>query len=119
MADSQVENAIFLGIDTGGTYTDAVLWSEARGVIAKAKALTTRQANLDDRVRRLQTHFGQASKDIDDILVSSSKVTKRGQKIEALEFVDPAAGEPAKGPDANRSAASATGQLRLRVVDED
>eukprot|EP01132_Coremiostelium_polycephalum_P008917 gene8917-10931_t len=42
MADSQVENAIFLGIDTGGTYTDAVLWSEARGVIAKAKALTTR-----------------------------------------------------------------------------
>ncbi|MBA8899312.1 hydantoinase/oxoprolinase family protein [Phyllobacterium sp. P30BS-XVII] len=42
MADSQIENAIFLGIDTGGTYTDAVLWSEARGVIAKAKALTTR-----------------------------------------------------------------------------
>lgn len=74
---------------------------------------------LDDRVRRLQTHFGQASKDIDDILVSSGKVTKRGQKIEALEFVDPAAGEPAKGPDASRSAASATGQLRLRVVDED
>ena len=22
--------ALFLGIDTGGTYTDAVLWSEAR-----------------------------------------------------------------------------------------
>jgi N-methylhydantoinase A/oxoprolinase/acetone carboxylase beta subunit len=42
---------IFLGIDTGGTYTDAVLWSEAGGqkgaedrgsVLAKAKALTTR-----------------------------------------------------------------------------
>src|SRR5262245_12275624 len=32
----------FLGIDTGGTYTDAVLWSEASGVVAKAKALTTR-----------------------------------------------------------------------------
>ena len=38
-----------LGIDTGGTYTDAVLYDEthgadgaARGVIAKAKALTTR-----------------------------------------------------------------------------
>lgn len=30
-----------LGIDTGGTYTDAVLWSETAGVIAKAKALTT------------------------------------------------------------------------------
>lgn len=33
---------LFLGIDTGGTYTDAVLWSEATGVAAKAKALTTR-----------------------------------------------------------------------------
>lgn len=33
---------LFLGIDTGGTYTDAVLWSEAGGVTAKAKALTTR-----------------------------------------------------------------------------
>jgi N-methylhydantoinase A/oxoprolinase/acetone carboxylase beta subunit len=25
---------LFLGIDTGGTYTDAVLWSEAGGVAA-------------------------------------------------------------------------------------
>jgi N-methylhydantoinase A/oxoprolinase/acetone carboxylase beta subunit len=33
---------LFLGIDTGGTYTDAVLWSETGGVAAKAKALTTR-----------------------------------------------------------------------------
>nr|MBA3447613.1 hydantoinase/oxoprolinase family protein [Pseudaminobacter sp.] len=33
---------LFLGIDTGGTYTDAVLWSEAGGVAAKAKSLTTR-----------------------------------------------------------------------------
>ncbi|PDT52050.1 MULTISPECIES: hydantoinase/oxoprolinase family protein [Sinorhizobium] len=33
---------LLLGIDTGGTYTDAVLFSEAAGVVAKAKALTTR-----------------------------------------------------------------------------
>ena len=31
-----------LGIDTGGTYTDAVLFDERRGVIATAKALTTK-----------------------------------------------------------------------------
>ena len=31
-----------LGIDTGGTYTDAVLFREGEGVLAKAKALTTR-----------------------------------------------------------------------------
>jgi N-methylhydantoinase A/oxoprolinase/acetone carboxylase beta subunit len=37
---------LFLGIDTGGTYTDAVLWAEqadGKGkILAKAKALTTR-----------------------------------------------------------------------------
>ncbi|MDP3899045.1 MAG: hydantoinase/oxoprolinase family protein, partial [Mesorhizobium sp.] len=33
---------VLLGIDTGGTYTDAVLWSESDGVVAKAKSLTTR-----------------------------------------------------------------------------
>jgi len=33
---------MFLGIDTGGTYTDAVVFSPASGVIAKSKALTTR-----------------------------------------------------------------------------
>jgi N-methylhydantoinase A/oxoprolinase/acetone carboxylase beta subunit len=33
---------LFLGIDTGGTYTDAVLWSQAGGIVAKAKSLTTR-----------------------------------------------------------------------------
>jgi N-methylhydantoinase A/oxoprolinase/acetone carboxylase beta subunit len=38
---------LFLGIDTGGTYTDAVLWAEGSTkspgrVVAKAKALTTR-----------------------------------------------------------------------------
>ena len=33
---------MLLGIDTGGTYTDAVLFDERQGVIAKAKSLTTR-----------------------------------------------------------------------------
>lgn len=41
---------------------------------------------LDERVRKLQTHFSQASRDIDDILISSSKVTRRSAKIEALEL---------------------------------
>jgi N-methylhydantoinase A/oxoprolinase/acetone carboxylase beta subunit len=43
---ARAPGALFLGIDTGGTYTDAVLWDEAAGpkgvVLAKAKALTTR-----------------------------------------------------------------------------
>ena len=38
---------ILLGIDTGGTYTDAVLFRQGEGVIAKAKSLTTRHDLAD------------------------------------------------------------------------
>lgn len=81
-------------------------------------------SRLDDRVRKLQTHFGQASKDIDDILVSSSKVTKRGQKIEALEFgatpheVEEAGNPVSKGISGSSDKSISTGPLKLRVVDE-
>lgn len=34
--------SVLLGIDTGGTYTDAVLFNEDAGVVAAAKALTTK-----------------------------------------------------------------------------
>ncbi len=34
--------AVLLGIDTGGTYTDAVLYDEQKGVVSSAKALTTK-----------------------------------------------------------------------------
>ncbi len=35
------EQGLWLGLDTGGTFTDAVLLAEGRHVIAGAKALTT------------------------------------------------------------------------------
>jgi N-methylhydantoinase A/oxoprolinase/acetone carboxylase beta subunit len=34
--------AILLGVDTGGTYTDAVLLRDEEEVLASAKSLTTR-----------------------------------------------------------------------------
>ncbi|WP_420963684.1 DNA recombination protein RmuC [Brucella sp. IR073] len=79
-------------------------------------------ARLDERVRKLQAHFLQANKDIDDILVSSGKVTRRGERIEALELGEPMADTPvpvASAPSVPRSAESKTGQLRLRVVEEE
>jgi DNA recombination protein RmuC len=50
---------------------------------------------LDDRVRRLQTHFAQANKDIDDIAISSRKIVKRGTEITEVEIEDEA---EEKGP---------------------
>ena len=49
---------------------------------------------LTERVRKLQTHFTQANGDIEDILTSTGKVAKRGERIEALEFEDDAARLP-------------------------
>ena len=37
-------------------------------------------------MRKLQTHFVQASKDIDDILIYTRKVAGWGQKIQAVEI---------------------------------
>jgi DNA recombination protein RmuC len=41
---------------------------------------------LGERARKLQGHFGQTSKDVDDILISAGKIEKRAAKIEELEF---------------------------------
>jgi DNA recombination protein RmuC len=41
---------------------------------------------LSDRVRKLQGHFGQTSKDIEDILTSTGRIEKRATRIEDLEF---------------------------------
>lgn len=101
---------------------DARMREQAHLIQGEVIRLMEDVSRLDDRVRKLQTHFGQASKDIDDILVSSSKVTKRGAKIESLEFgageADEARGTGVTGRPVGRSAESKTGQLRLRVVEE-
>ncbi len=72
-------------------------------------------ARLDDRTRKLQSHFLAAQKDVDMILTSADKLTKRGAKIEALEFQS---GNGDEGGTA-RAVESKTGLLKLRVVDED
>ena len=104
---------------------DARMREQAHLIQGEVVRLMEDVGRLDERVRKLQTHFGQASKDIDDILVSSSKVTKRSQKIEALEFgaqaaeIDDAKATPPRGISGNGDkAVLSSGQLKLRVVDE-
>jgi DNA recombination protein RmuC len=41
---------------------------------------------LGERVRKLQTHFGQANEDLGNILTSANRIEKRAAKIEELEF---------------------------------
>jgi len=41
---------------------------------------------LGERVRKLQTHFGQAGEDLSNILTSTGRIEKRAARIEELEF---------------------------------
>ena len=52
---------------------------------------------LLDRVRKLESHFDQADRDIKDIRISANKISSRGTKIEELELED-GAPRPAIGP---------------------
>jgi DNA recombination protein RmuC len=44
---------------------------------------------LRERALKLQQHFDQATDDVAQVLISADKITKRGGRIEALEFQDP------------------------------
>ncbi|AGS20281.1 DNA recombination protein RmuC [Rhizobium etli] len=74
---------------------------------------------LDERVRKLQGHFAMAQKDIDMVVTSADKLTKRGAKIEALEFEAGGEATPARDETPAKSVESRTGLLKLRVVDEE
>ncbi|NEJ69259.1 DNA recombination protein RmuC [Rhizobium phaseoli] len=75
---------------------------------------------LDERVRKLQGHFALAQKDIDMVVTSADKLTRRGAKIEALEFEAGGEAKPARDSEpATKSVESRTGLLKLRVVDEE
>ncbi len=92
---------------------DARMREQAHLIQGEVSRLMDDLGRLDERVRKLQGHFQLTAKDVDDILVSTSKVTKRGQRIEALEFGEASVAEVKEVP----VATSKTGQLRLRVVE--
>lgn len=74
---------------------------------------------LDDRTRKLQSHFIAAERDVEQILTSTEKLTRRGSRITSLELEAPAATEPSTDAPPQKSVESRTALLRLRVVDEE
>jgi len=65
-------------------------------------------ARLDKRVGNLQGHFDLAARDIGEIRTSADKITKRGERIDDLQFED--GDEPAEDLEPPE------GQARLREV---
>ena len=67
---------------------DVRVREEARRIQIEVRELVGDVGRLKDRVVALQKHFGQANNDIGDILTSTSKIVRRGQKIDELELDD-------------------------------
>ncbi|WP_322990101.1 DNA recombination protein RmuC [Hoeflea sp.] len=109
---------------------DARMREQAHLIQGEVLRLMEDLSRLDDRTRKLQAHFSMAQKDVDLILTSSDKLSKRGAKIEALEFAQTADdAKPAAATRPAQESAPTTQQnpkfeprsttLKLRVVDED
>lgn len=93
---------------------DARMREQAHLIQAEVLHLMKDLGLLDDRVAKLQTHFLQAGRDIEQIQISTSKLAKRGAKIEALEFDDTAgAGGEAKASSKGKPAEAEASEPRL------
>ena len=68
-----------LGLDTGGTYTDAVIFDDVRGlVVAKAKALTTRHdlsVGIAGAASKVMAHSGVQPSEIAMVSISTTLAT--------------------------------------------
>jgi DNA recombination protein RmuC len=109
---------------------DARMREQAHLIQGEVVRLMEDLSRLDDRTRKLQAHFSMAQKDVDLILTSSDKLTKRGSRIEALEFAQLKSDAEQAGSPRSEDPASSISEpapkfeprsstLKLRVVDED
>jgi N-methylhydantoinase A/oxoprolinase/acetone carboxylase beta subunit len=64
-----------MGIDTGGTYTDAVLFDETAGVVASGKSLTTKHDLAIGVGRAVASVLPQSSSDIELVSLSTTLAT--------------------------------------------
>ena len=68
---------------------DARMQAQAGAIRRELSLLFKDVERLGDRVNRLDTHFAQARKDVDDIKISAGKAGNRARKLEDFEFDDP------------------------------
>lgn len=84
-------NVLMLLVQTlQAVFKDARMREQAVVIQTEVARLMEDIGRMHDRVLDLQRHFGQAGKDIEKIVISSDKITRRGAKIEQVEFADTA-----------------------------
>ena len=70
---------------------DARVREQAHIIQDEVRKLADDVRRLRDRVARLDTHFRQAQDDMTAVLTSSDKIAKRGDRIDQMDFAQPAA----------------------------
>ncbi len=70
-------------------FKDARMREQAGQIKVEVVKLMEDVVRMRDRVLNLQKHFGMATQDVEKLLVSSEKITKRGSRIEQLDLPEP------------------------------
>ena len=83
---------------------DARVREQAHVIQTEVRQLIADVGRLHERVGKLQTHFRQAGDDVTAALISSEKILKRGERIDALDFTEQ---RTAAGADAPRFVSAA------------
>ncbi len=65
---------------------DAHMRDQARLIQTEVAKLIDDVGRLSERSSKLNTHFGQAQKDLSELSTSADKITRRGERIVSLEF---------------------------------
>jgi DNA recombination protein RmuC len=65
---------------------DARMREQAHVIQAEVIKLMDDVQRLDERVRKLQNHFGAVTGDVEQILTSTRKIVKRGSEIRDVEL---------------------------------
>ena len=83
---------------------DASVREQAGAIQNEVRLLVADVIRLQERVTKLDTHFRQAGEDVTAITTSSEKISKRGNRIDQMDFSEPAPRTLAPAP-AQRNAA--------------
>ena len=67
---------------------DARMREQAGVIQIEVQKLLDDVRRLDDRTQKLQSHFGQAGKDLELIATSTKKITHRAEKIEDVQLAE-------------------------------
>lgn len=78
---------------------DVRMREEAHVIQAEVGHLMEDLNRLSERVINLQKHFAQAGRDVEQILVSSEKIARRGARIENMDFDDVQTASQGSGAD--------------------